>query len=500
MKRFLLIWCVFISVNVFGQNRTNIWELSYPIVPGSKTCELKLINGTMDTQSIYRQMYFFVTNASICDTSGELLFYSNGLTIENRNYDTLQNAVGFNPGSATDSYEPGGMGTCQGVLILPDPGNEKRYYIFHVSGESFIAYDTYQLQPLHLNYSVVDMNLDGGMGGVVDSLKNKTAITDTLMWGGLTAVKHANGRDWWIVAHRFYNDKYYKILLTPNGLEEITNQLIGSQMMYDVGVQATFSSDGSKYCLSTHGGWLDYLQFDRCSGEFSDAITIHGLDTLGVWGSSFSPNGRFLYASSQVNLYQYDTWNPEMVENAVHIAAWDSFVDPIYHIPIWFFMHQLAADNKIYLSTWGGSLYFNVINSPDSLGLSCNFQPHSYILPDNAYNVSLPSFPNYDLGTLDGSPCDTIIDVPTGIHNTTIYHFRIVPNPVHDWLNIIYESNDDLLLELFDINGKLMTVASLYHYFKNRLLNVSELPPGVYVVAVSCKGERVWSEKVVVQR
>ena len=53
---------------------------------------------------------------------------------------------------------------------------------------------------------------------------------------------------------------------------------------------------------------------------------------------------------------------------------------------------------------------------------------------------------------------------------------------------------------LYDINGKHVASISLFHYFKNRLLNVSELPPGVYLAAVSCKGERVWSEKVLVQR
>ncbi|MBK6483877.1 MAG: T9SS type A sorting domain-containing protein [Chitinophagales bacterium] len=78
--------------------------------------------------------------------------------------------------------------------------------------------------------------------------------------------------------------------------------------------------------------------------------------------------------------------------------------------------------------------------------------------------------------------------------------YRVAPNPVSDFLNVIYQSNEDALFELFDLYGKKVGAISLFHYFKNRLLNVSELPPGVYLAAVSCKGERVWSEKVVVQR
>jgi hypothetical protein len=480
----------------FAQNRTNVWELSYQFLPGYPTSEMKYLNGYMDTSSVLRKMAFFVTNTSICDTGGNLIFYTNGLIIENRNYDTLENAVNFNPGWATDFYEYGGMGTCQGILILPDPGNHMRYYVFHESGESFFAYNTYQVQPLHLSYSVVDMNLDGGLGGVVDTLKNKYAIVDTLLWGGLSAVKHANGRDWWIIAHGFYTDKYYKILLTPNGLEAIYEQSIGSNLMYDVGVQATFSPDGSKYCISNHGGWFDYMEFDRCTGEFSNPITVFGLDSLGVWGSSFSPNSRFIYSSSQVNLYQYDTWDTNMVENAIHIAAWDSFVDPIYHIPLLFFMHQLGPDNKIYMSTFNGSLYLNVINYPDNLGLDCEFEPHSFLLPK--YNVSIPSFPNYDLGILEGSPCDTIIDVPTGIALIKNYSYSVIPNPVSDWLNIVYDTDKVGLFELYDLYGKRIAAITLFPYFKNRLINMALVPSGVYLAVITQNDKQVFSERIVV--
>lgn len=498
MSKFKSLLFLLIQTLSFAQNRTNVWELSYPLMPGNPTCELIYSNDIMDTTTVYRQMSFFTTNASICDTNGSLLFYTNGLIIENRNYDTLQNAVNFNPGWATDFYESVGLGACQGVLILPDPGNEKRYYLFHVSGESFIAYNTYQVQPLHLSYSVIDMNLDSGLGGVVDTLKSKFAIVDTLLWGGLTSVKHANGRDWWIIAHKFYTDKYYKILLTPNGIQTILEQSIGSNLMFDVDVQATFSPDGSKYCISTHGGWFDYMEFDRCTGEFSNHITVFGPDSLGVWGSSFSPNGRFIYASSHVNLYQYDTWDTNMVENVIHVATWDSFVDPIYHIPILFFMHQLAPDNKIYMSTWGGSIYLNLINSPDSIGLACNFEPHSFILPDEEYNLNVPSFPNYDLGALEGSPCDTIIDGPTGIALIRNYSYSVMPNPVSDWLNIVYDTDKVGLFELYDLYGKRIASIALFPYFKNRLINMAWVPSGVYLAVITQNDKQVFSERIVV--
>jgi len=452
----------------------------------------------MDTSNVYRPLQFFDTDASICDTSGNLLFYSNGLTIGNRNHDTLENAVDFNPGWATTFYEPDGLAACQGVLILPDPESSQRYYVFHETGEQLIAHNTYEVQPLHLSYSVIDMNLDGGLGGIVDTLKNKYAIIDTLAWGGLTAVKHANGRDWWIIVHRFYTDEYYKLLLTPYGLQGPYQQNIGSDLIYDVFLQTCFSPDGSKYCIANHGGWFDYMNFDRCSGEFLNATSVYPDSGFSVLGCSFSPNSRFLYVSTLFDLYQYDTWDSNMVQDVVHIATWDSFVNPIYDIAVLFFMHQYAPDGKIYISPYNGVEFLNVINSPDSLGLSCNFAPHSYLLTHAGYTFNIPSFPNYDLGPLEGSPCDTLGNVATGIPPPALPSFRINPNPASDWLNIVYQTKDDGLFELFDLYGKRVAATSLFSYFKNRLINVAELPAGVYLGTVTEKGKRVWSEKVVI--
>jgi hypothetical protein len=340
------------------------------------------------------------------------------------------------------------------------------------------------------------MNLDAGLGGIIDTLKNKFAIEDTLAHGGLMAVKHANGRDWWVIVREYHSDKYYKILITPLGIEGLLEQHIGSTINYDVEVEGCFSPDGSKYCFTSYGGQFDFMQFDRCVGELANAISASAPDSSGLTGCSFSPNSRFLYVSTLNDLYQYDTWNSEMVANVIHVATWDSFVNPIYNIPVLFFMHQLAPDGKIYLSGFNGTEYLNVINLPDSFGLVCDFKPHSYIL--SQYNFNIPSFPNYDLGALEASPCDTIINIPTALPPIKKSSFSISPNPANEWLNIVYQSSEDVLFELYDVNGQRVAAASLYHYFRNRLIDVRELPAGVYFGSVTEKGKKVWSEKVVV--
>jgi hypothetical protein len=491
MKPFLFFVLLVVPFSLAAQNRTNVWELSYSNTIAYPNCEMKYLGGIMDTNQVVRSMSMFITNSSICDTNGNLLFYSNGLTIGNHNYDTLQNAENFNPGWATDFYEPDGMGINQSVLIIPYPNSMSRYYIFSESGE-IIPND---IKPIHLSYSIIDMNLNSGLGGIVDTLKNKYAIEDTLNQGGLTAVKHANGRDWWVIFHEYDSNKYYKLLVTPNGLEGPFEQNIGVVISQDIVVQATFSPDGAKYCFSNAGGTFEYMQFNRCTGEFSHPVLGYSIDSLGFLGCSFSPSSRFLYLTTFFDIYQYDTWDENMISDAIHIATWDSFLNPIYQIPVLFSIQQIAPDNKIYISGWNGVEYLNVLNSPDSLGFDCDFEPHSYVLPQ--YNNSIPTFPNYDLGALDGSPCDTIVNIPTGLQPPNSASFRISPNPATTWLNIVYETSADGLFELFDINGKRVAATSLYHYFKNRLIDVSNLPAGVYLATVTQNGKQVWREKII---
>jgi hypothetical protein len=78
--------------------------------------------------------------------------------------------------------------------------------------------------------------------------------------------------------------------------------------------------------------------------------------------------------------------------------------------------------------------------------------------------------------------------------------FRITPNPVSNWLNVVYSSEQDILFTLHDVNGRQIASMSLFHYFKNRLLDVSQFPAGVYLASVIQNGSRVWSEKLVIVR
>ena len=110
------------------------------------------------------------------------------------------------------------------------------------------------------------MTLDVGAGGVV--YKNHVVLTDTLVVGKITAVRHANGRDWWVICHQNNSALYYRFLVTPDGVSDPMTQEIGSVRLLDAG-QVCFSPDGSKFAYYWSETDLDIYDFDRCSGLFS---------------------------------------------------------------------------------------------------------------------------------------------------------------------------------------------------------------------------------------
>jgi len=73
-------------------------------------------------------------NASISDEEGNLLFYSNGCDVVDSNHEFMPNGRDLNSG---DYFEMLGDSCCGGylgkqdIMILPDPGNDKGYYILH---------------------------------------------------------------------------------------------------------------------------------------------------------------------------------------------------------------------------------------------------------------------------------------------------------------------------------------------------------------------------------
>src|SRR5260221_2440511 len=125
--------------------------------------------------------------SSISDTLGNLLFYTDGVTVWNRNHSPMPNGTGL----------MGGISATQSALIVPLPGSNTLYYIFTV-GENT---DT-----TGFRYSEVDMTLDAGNGDVT---ANKNIFILDHVTEKLTSVQHNNGTDYWVAVHQWGSDAFY---------------------------------------------------------------------------------------------------------------------------------------------------------------------------------------------------------------------------------------------------------------------------------------------------
>ncbi len=485
-----VIVIVSLPSNLLAQKENNIWMMSNQLP--NQNCGIDFNSGIADTFSLLRNMNFFLLDASICDTSGMLLFYTNGQYIANRNHDTLLNSVNFNPGWLTDYYSPYGMGLPQGAFVIPRPDHYGQYYVFHESGEIVSVSGSFVSQPVNLSYSLVDMSLDGGLGGIVSGKKSIHAINDTLIYGRITGVKHANGRDWWIVVHRSDSELFYKILVTPDTILGAFPQNIGRAHHFErFEQQALFNPQGDKYVIEltadttiTFGNIIDLYDFDRCSGSlFNQRDVIVPDSELLALGCSFSPNGRFLYVSTNVNIYQYDTWDSSMNTNVIIVAQWDTFYSPLKST---FLFHQLAPDARIYISTYEGTNVLHYINDPDQQGIACNVVQNSFFLP-SLNNFCMPNAPNYTLGSIIGSLCDTVFNsVPELSENKrAIFAF---PNPASDQITLMFNSSEtEQQLHILDITGRIVMSPRVNANTFSAKIDLTKLSPGSYIFLLNAK-------------
>ncbi|MBL7965322.1 MAG: T9SS type A sorting domain-containing protein [Flavobacteriales bacterium] len=330
----------------------------------------------------------------------------------------------------------------------------------------------------YLYLTTIDMSLDGGLGAVVT--KNHVLIADTLNVGKITAVRHANGRDWWVFCHKQPTNVFYRLLVTPFGISGPDQQATGVTRYADLG-QVCFSPDGSKFAYYWGDGEdLEVFNFDRCTGLFTSPVHILIDDYDQMGGVAFSPNSRYLYVSSVLDVYQYDTEAPDIAASMVHIATWDGFYSPSPPFATLFDIAQLAPDGKIYIGTGNSTLHLHVIHDPDLPGMACNMVQHDLPLP-TYYSNSLPNHPNYHLGPLAGSPCDTLGLSVGGGQEEAALHVQAYPNPNNGAFTLSYPVQPEAgILEVVDVQGRVVYQSRLAAWSQVHQVELQGEAAGMY--------------------
>ncbi|MCZ2276308.1 MAG: hypothetical protein LC117_00050, partial [Bacteroidia bacterium] len=418
MKTIALFALMLTGISAIGQGYNHQWLLGYDFFPTALKGRAFIDTNALMIQSELRKMTFWGTEGNICDANGNFLMSSNGVWIANANNDTMMNGSGLNPGAFASSW-PNGMPISAINLIITYPADSNKYVLFHQT-----TTDIDDVPSNELFYSIINITMDNGLGAVIN--KNNIAYSDSLSYG-ISACRHANGRDWWIVTMRDTSDIALISLFNHTGLVSTIAQHLGF-FPYPGGnvAQLTFTPDGKKIITSTYDNPVSrnssivISDFNRCTGMFSNTQTVQLTSGAYLWGLAFSPSGKYAYACSSGRIFQVDV-NMLAVDT---VAVYDGFISPPGSpcCPTTFWNMYLAANGKIYVTSGSGVQHITVINYPDSAGLACDVQQHSIDLVNYLHLRAVPNHPNYYLG------CDTTQTICpcliTGVNNLSPPDFK----------------------------------------------------------------------------
>ncbi len=373
-KALFFVWLfLFLGNNLFGQ-QANIWYFHQKAGLDFNTSPpTVLTNGAILTPTVTPGMEGEGV-ASICDNTGSLLFYTDGITVYNRNHIAMSNGTGLmgHPSSA------------QSAIIIPKPGSTTNYYL--ITAPLTNTTDG-------IRYNEVNTTLNAGLGNVVTGQKNILLSTAIRMMEGIAAVPHSNGTDYWLITHQGAGSNNFNIyLITSTGITFSNTTGVGYTVPAggsDIGLIKS-NSCYNQIAVAYHSSDVVYLlDFNNTTGAISNARSLTNFTAGdGVYGLEFSPNGQYLYITGLYNkiLYQFNLTSgvaPTINASRVVIGNAVAGADRLAAL-------QLAPDGKIYAANhqWGpynsnaGTFtYLGAINTPNAAGAACGWVNNAIAIP-----------------------------------------------------------------------------------------------------------------------
>ncbi|MFB6306141.1 MAG: T9SS type A sorting domain-containing protein, partial [Flavobacteriales bacterium] len=413
------------------------------------------------------QMRYLDGTAIISDTTGALLLYTNGKTIWNAQHDTMQNGD-LNALSFTHAYHS--------AVIVPHPGKDKMFYVFTADGVENNG-------NLGIQYSKIDMSLDGGLGSVV--LKDSTLFNPCTEV--LSAVERIGTDTVWIMTHEKNSNTYRTYIIDEFGLlllpikTTISNHvqtdtsggkgLVGYQFSPDGTMGAAFQ--GWNYPITGKTDSLELYKFNQKTGVLSQKITIPIDTTLG--GLSLSPNNHYLYVSSgywgrPIHRFDMSVWDKSAILSSKElIATGTNFV----------FLHlQGGPDGKIYTS-WETNSKMSVLKNPN--------QESGVTLLEDTISLNGRQYSQGLVNYIQSYVNDTSGTVGVLEKNAFMKDVDIYPNPANRTINVEFKkaSEEERHIKLINVEGK--TIMEKYTRNPSLRLNVEDVSSGTYILEINSK-------------
>lgn len=351
------LFLVSLTFSLYSQNEASIWYF------GSKAgvdfrggSPVAITDGQLETSE---------GCATVADSSGQLLFYTDGITVWNKNHVIMSNGNGLmgNPSSS------------QAAVIVQKPGSSTLYYIFTTTEHGL---------PSGFRYSEVDISLDGGLGAVT----TKNVLLSTPTCEKIATVRKLNGVDYWIIVHGFQNNNFLAYSFTSSGIN--ANPVVSSvgSRITTISQAAGYlkaSLDGTRLVSANYGKNIELFDFNAVTGVVSNLRFV--VNKTGSYGVEFSPSGNLLYATTGngniFDLVQYNLTVPD-------IAASERLIGTRGPLGMYGAL-QMGPDKKIYVAE-SDQDFLSVINQPEIVGNGCNYSRGAVPLDSRYVRFGLPQY------------------------------------------------------------------------------------------------------------
>jgi len=372
-----------------SQQQANIWYFG-------DNAGIDFRSGTAISLNDEKVMTAYKSSAVMSDSTGNLLFFTNGKIAWDRNFNEMPGATNLD----------GDLGVGQPCLIVPIPGDPDQYVIFTIDVLEISPDNSYITKGM--NYSKIDMKLNNGMGDVVSKSLNLPLLSPACQ--KLTGMYDETNKVYWVLSHKWESDEFYAYPVKQDGVGIPVITSAGSihgggftQQANALGYMK-FSPDGKRLALAISGSKkVEIFSFNSSTGQVGNSQSYTFAKTgVSPYGIEFSPDNQKLY----VSLFQL-TGNGAAASPSF-ICQFDltaGLINPVYVDSIKSFRIsalQLATDGRIYASRT-----LNLINRQDSIeviynptrpGTDCNFDllnnfPQSRFSLDS--NTSIYSLPNF---------------------------------------------------------------------------------------------------------
>lgn len=459
------------------------------------------------------QMTAFDASTVLSDpATGQLRLYSDGGRVWGRDHRVMPNGSDLWGSLFPDSPTLSPSYATQGALLVPVPGDAAGYYLFTLRAgkgmpPSTVPANTYASS---LAYSQVDMRRNNGLGDVVPETKNRRLATG--LTEKLTAVRHANGRDYWVLCHEWLSNAFVVYPVTAAGVGPAARYAVGPVEPADT-IAKSFSyfqdqvsgamqaaPNGRKLAFGhvTSSGTrppLGLFDFNPATGAVSNYVSLGPL--IDANSPCFSPDNTKLYVPDfrrtpngpgRNVITQFDL---QAGDGAAIAASGQSIVagNPATNISStvlgeFVYLLQNGPDGRMY----GASGYqgpgalpgdaanvFYVINRPNARGFACDVRAQRFDFVGRDGTGGLPNFMQHYFNGREPAPADAACDPA----QTTVF-----PNPATATFRVRQPGPCALpyALAVYDAVGRKVLGQTVADPAREAPVEVAGLAAGVYVV------------------